>query len=100
MSNLKLMKIIFGSPKIKNVVFRMITASYVSDEYAKPDYSFLPNENKYHSDDVGKYDTDIDKANKLLSEAGVSNLKLIISNNVPQQKQAAIIHLVACHLFK
>lgn len=73
---------------------QMITASYVSDKYAQPVYSFLPNENKYRSDDVEKYDTDVNKTKQLLSQAGVSKLKLKLaytSNNVPQQKQAAII---------
>jgi len=73
---------------------QMITASYVSDKYAKPVYSFLPNESKYSSNDVEKYDTDVAKSKELLTKAGVSNLKLklaYISNNVPQQKEAAII---------
>ncbi len=72
----------------------MITASYVSDKYAKPVYSFLPNESKYSSKDVEKYDTSVAKSKELLSKAGVKNLKLklaYISNNVPQQKQAIII---------
>jgi peptide/nickel transport system substrate-binding protein len=73
---------------------QMITASYLSDKYAKPVYSFLPNESKYSSKDVEKYDTSEAKSKELLSKAGVSNLKLklaYISNNVPQQKQAIII---------
>lgn len=73
---------------------QMIDAAYVSDEYAKPAYTFLPNENKFHTDDVEKYDTNIDKTKELLSQAGVSNLKLKLAytaNNVPQQKQAVII---------
>ena len=73
---------------------QMITAAYISDKYAKPAYSFLPNESKYHSNNVEKYDTNLAKTKELLSKAGVSNLKLklaYISNNVPQQKEAAII---------
>lgn len=73
---------------------QMITASFVSDKYAKPVYSFLPNESKFSSVDVEKYETNVDKSKELLSKAEVSNLKLklaYISNNVPQQKQAAII---------
>jgi peptide/nickel transport system substrate-binding protein len=72
----------------------MITASYLSDEFAKPVYSFLPNESQYSSKDLEKYDTDASKSKELLSKAGVSDLKLklaYISNNVPQQKQAIII---------
>lgn len=73
---------------------QMITASYISDKYAKPAYSFLPNESKYHSNDVEKYDTNVAKSKELLASAGVSNLKLklaYVSNNVPMQKEAAII---------
>jgi peptide/nickel transport system substrate-binding protein len=73
---------------------QMITAAYVSDKYAKPVYSFLPNESKYSSKDVEKYDTNAAKSKELLTKAGVSNLKFklaYISNNVPQQKQAVII---------
>lgn len=73
---------------------QIITGTYTSDKYAKPDYSFLPNESKYHSNDVEKYDTNVAKTKQLLSKAGVSNLKLklaYIANDVPSQKQATII---------
>lgn len=73
---------------------QMITAAYISDKYAKPVYSFLPNESKYNSSDVEKYDTNVDKSKALLTKAGVSNLKLklaYVSNNVPMQKEATII---------
>ncbi len=72
----------------------MINASFGSDEYAKEAYSFLPNESKYNTTDVEKYDFNQDKAKELLAKAGVSGLKLKLgypSSNVPYQKQAAII---------
>nr|WP_207716087.1 ABC transporter substrate-binding protein [Clostridium beijerinckii] len=72
----------------------MINAAFGSDEYAKEAYTFLPNESKYHTDDVEKYDYNQDKAKELLGKAGVSGLKLklgYVGNNVPYQKEAAII---------
>lgn len=72
----------------------IITASYVSSDFAKPAYSFLPNENSYHTENVEKYSFNTKKAKDLLSKAGVSNLKLKLAytaNNPIQQKQAAVI---------
>lgn len=72
----------------------LINASFGSDEYAKQAYSFLPNENKFHSDDVEKYDFNQDTAKELLAKAGVSGLKLKLGypgSNVPYQKEAAIV---------
>lgn len=72
----------------------LINAAFGSEEYAKKAYSFLPNENKFHTDDVEKYEFDQAKAKELLSKAGVSGLKLKLGypgNNVPYQKDAAII---------
>lgn len=72
----------------------MINAAFGSDEYAKEAYTFLPNESKYHTEDVEKYDYNQDKAKELLAKAGVSGLKLklgYVGNNVPYQKEAAII---------
>jgi peptide/nickel transport system substrate-binding protein len=70
------------------------TASYVSTEYSKPAYSFLPKKATYFTEDVEKHKFDTKKAKDLLSKAGVSNLKLklaYIANNPIQQKQAAVI---------
>ncbi|WP_160673774.1 ABC transporter substrate-binding protein [Clostridium sp. C8-1-8] len=72
----------------------LINASFGSEEYAKKAYSFLPNESKYHTDDVEKYEFNQAKAKELLSKAGVSGLKLKLGypgSNVPYQKEAAII---------
>jgi peptide/nickel transport system substrate-binding protein len=72
----------------------LINAAFGSEEYAKKDYSFLPNENKFHTDDVEKYEFDQAKAKELLAKAGVSGLKLKLGypgSNVPYQKEAAII---------
>lgn len=72
----------------------IINASYISSKFAAPAYTILPNENAFHSDNVEKYDYNQDKAKELLTKAGASGLKLklaYIGNNVPQQKQAAVI---------
>ena len=70
------------------------TASYVSTDYSKPAYSFLPKKATYFTDKVEKHKFDTKKAKDLLSKTGASNLKLklaFIANNPIQQKQAAVI---------
>lgn len=93
------------SPKLQNEDVRkaifyalnrkdIINASFGSEEYAKEAYTFLPNESKYHTNDVEKYDYNQEKAKELLAKSGVSGLKLKLGytgNNVPNQKQGAII---------
>ncbi|KGK87470.1 ABC transporter substrate-binding protein [Clostridium sp. HMP27] len=72
----------------------LINAAFGSEEYAKKAYSFLPNENKFHSDDVEKYEFNQAKAKELLAKAGVSGLKIKLGypgSNVPYKKEAAII---------
>ncbi|MDP4170435.1 MAG: ABC transporter substrate-binding protein [Bacillota bacterium] len=72
----------------------IITASYVSSDFAKPAYSFLPRKATYYTDNVEKHNFDLKKAKDLLSKAGTSNLKLKLAftaNNPIQQKQAAVI---------
>jgi len=72
----------------------LINASFGSTEYAKEAYSFLPNEGKFHTDNVEKYDFNLDKAKQLMAKSGVSGLKLklgYVGNSVPYSKQAAVI---------
>ena len=72
----------------------LINAAFGSKEFADESYTFLPNGNPFHTDDVEKYDFDQEKAKKLLEEAGVSNLTVKLgypSNDVPSQKEATII---------
>jgi peptide/nickel transport system substrate-binding protein len=72
----------------------LINAAFGSEEYASQAFSFLPNENKFHSNDVEKYDFNQSKAKELLAKAGISGLKLKLGypgSNVPYQKEAAII---------
>ncbi|MGG3468139.1 ABC transporter substrate-binding protein [Neobacillus pocheonensis] len=70
------------------------TASYVSTDFSKPAYSFLPKKATYFTDKVEKHKFDTKKSKDLLAKAGVSDLKLklaFIANNPIQQKQAAVI---------
>lgn len=72
----------------------LINAAFGSKEYADESYTFLPNGNPFHTDDVEKYNFDQEKSKELLSKAGISGLTLKLgypSNDVPSQKEAAII---------
>ena len=72
----------------------LINAAFGSKEFADESYTFLPNGNPFHTDDVEKYDFNQEKAKKLLEESGVSNLTVKLgysSNDVPSQKEATII---------
>ena len=94
-----------NSDKLKNEDFRkaifygmnrkdIINASFGSEEYAEEAYTFLPNGNPFHTDEVEQYTFNQDKSKELLAKSGVSGVTLKLgyqSNNVPQQKQAAII---------
>ena len=51
-------------------------AAVLSEDYYALAYTFLPPANSWATEDVEKYDRDIEKAKQLLSEAGVSNLTL------------------------
>lgn len=94
-----------NSDKLKNDDFRkaifygmnrkdIINAAFGSEEYADEAYTFLPNGNPFHTNEVEQYTFNQDKAKELLAKSGVSGVTLKLgysSNNVPQQKQAAII---------
>lgn len=72
----------------------MNQAAYLDKEYYENPYSFLPVANPYKSDKVEKYEQNVDKAKSLLTEAGVSNLKLNLgfnSSDPAQTLQATLI---------
>ena len=72
----------------------MNQAAYLSDEYFDTPYSFLPPNNPYATEDVEKYETNVEKAKELLQEAGVSNLQLNLaftSTDPAQTIQATLI---------
>jgi peptide/nickel transport system substrate-binding protein len=69
----------------------IIKASYISDEYAEPAYSFLPRKATYYTDNVEKHDYNVEKAKELLGGKKL-NLKLAYTaNNTFQQKQATVM---------
>ncbi|SLK04127.1 MULTISPECIES: ABC transporter substrate-binding protein [unclassified Paenibacillus] len=72
----------------------LITASYSSADFAEPAPSILTPDTLYQTDDVEKYDYNVEKAKQLLADAGVSNLKLRLAytnTNKPQTSQALYI---------
>jgi peptide/nickel transport system substrate-binding protein len=72
----------------------MNQAAYLSDEYYDTPYSFLPPSNPYATEDVEKYETNVEKAKQLLQDAGVSNLQLNLaftSTDPAQTIQATLI---------
>ncbi|WP_018758943.1 ABC transporter substrate-binding protein [Paenibacillus terrigena] len=72
----------------------MITAAYTSGEYAEPAASILTPDTLYQTNDVEKYDHNLDKAKELLAQAGVSNLKLKLAytnSNKPQTSLALYV---------
>ncbi|HEL2575888.1 TPA: ABC transporter substrate-binding protein [Streptococcus suis] len=69
-------------------------AAYLDKEYYETPYSFLPVANPYKTDDVEKYEQNVEKAKELLAEAGVSNLTLNLgynSSDAAQTLQATLI---------
>lgn len=69
-------------------------AGYLDKEYYEQPYSFLPPNNPYATDDVEKYDTNIEKSKELLKEANVSDLTLNLafsSTDPVQTVQATLI---------
>ena len=73
---------------------QLINAAFGSKEYAQEAYTFLPNANPFHTNDVEKYDYNVEKAKELVEKAGASGLTLKIgytANDVPSQKEATII---------
>lgn len=54
----------------------LISGVYLSEEYAEKAHSIFVPTTSFYTDDVEKYDYDVDKAKELLKDAGVENLKL------------------------
>lgn len=69
-------------------------AAYLTTDYYEQPYSFLPPNNPYVTEDVEKYETNIEKSKELLKEANVSDLKLNLgfsSSDPAQTIQATLI---------
>ncbi|GGI64667.1 MULTISPECIES: ABC transporter substrate-binding protein [Enterococcus] len=87
-------------PKVRQAVFFAINkaelnqAAYLDEQYFSTPYSFLPPNNPYATEDLEKYETNIEKSKELLKEAGVTDLKLNIafsSTDPAQTIQATLI---------
>ena len=72
----------------------MNQAAYLSEEYYEEPVFFLPPNNPYATTDVEKYATDVEKAKKLLAEAGVSDLKLNLGYSATDPAQTAQATLI------
>ena len=72
----------------------MNDAAFLSDEYYLTPYTFLPLNSQFYSEDVEKYERDLDKTAQLLEEAGVSDLSLRLgysASDTVQSTQALLI---------
>lgn len=54
----------------------LISGVYLSEEYAEKAHSIFVPTTSFYTDDVEKYDYDVNKAKELLKDAGAENLKL------------------------
>ncbi|MDO5017764.1 MAG: ABC transporter substrate-binding protein [Lagierella massiliensis] len=73
---------------------KLIEGTYLSKEYATPAYSPFSINTASYTDDVEKYEQDLDKAKSLLKEAGAENLELkfmYTSGNPAQEKEALLV---------
>lgn len=69
----------------------IMTAGYTSDEFYKIGYSILPQDNKYYTDDLEKYEQDLEEAKKLTAD-GAKTLDLAyMSSNSADGKMALAI---------
>ncbi|MBF0779935.1 MULTISPECIES: ABC transporter substrate-binding protein [unclassified Granulicatella] len=72
----------------------MNKAAYLSTEYYTNPYSILPPNNPFVTNDVEKYETNVEKSKALLAEAGVTNLTLRLgysASDAAQTLQATLI---------
>ena len=72
----------------------MNQAAYLSEDYYATPYSILPPSNPFVTEDVEKYETNVEKSKELLKEAGVSDLKLNLgysASDPAQSLQATLI---------
>lgn len=86
--------------KVRQAIFYALNtkdiddAVFLSDEYYDIPTSFLPPTSEFYTDNVEKYDQDIEKAKALLKEAGAEGLKVELTysgSDSAQATQAAMI---------
>lgn len=68
-------------------------AEYGNSKYVKPAYSVFSPETQYYTNDVTKYDYNLEKAKELIKESGKSNftLKLIYASGFEWAKNQAVL---------
>ncbi len=73
-----------ADPDVRQALFysldrkQLSDASWLNSSYYKLAYSILPPSNPFSSEDVQKYDTDVDKAKALLADSGQADLRLVL----------------------
>ena len=86
--------------KVRQAIFYALNtkdiddAVFLSDEYYDIPTSFLPPTSEFYTDNVEKYDQNIEKAKALLKEAGAEGLKVELTysgSDAAQATQAAMI---------
>lgn len=72
---------------------KLIQGTYLSEDFADPAYSAFSTNTGFFSDDVEKYDYNVEKAKKLLKEAGKENLelKLMYTSGSPAQEKESLL---------
>lgn len=72
-------------PKVRQALFfaldrdEISNGAFLSEEYFQPAYTILPPSNPFATEDVEKYDQDLDASAALLKEAGVSDLTITLA---------------------
>lgn len=72
----------------------VIIGAYLSEDYADAASSVLVPSTKYYTDEVEKYDHDVEKAKELLGKSGATSLKLklaYINGTKTQESQALVM---------
>lgn len=94
-----------SNPKLEDVRVRqaiayaldkktLIDGAYGGETFAKPAYSVFSNNTAYYTEDVEKFEQDLDKAKALLQDAGVDSLDLVFmytAGNTRQEKEGVLI---------
>mgnify|MGYP000857581130 CR=1 FL=1 len=72
----------------------LLDGAFGGDSFARPAYSPFSSNTAYYTEDVEKYDFDLEKAKQLMAEAGVEDLTLrfmYTATNTDQEKEAVLV---------
>lgn len=72
---------------------KLIDGAYGGEEYAEPAYSPFSSETQFYTEDVEKYDYNVDKAKELLKDVDKENLnlKLMYTSGSPATEKEALL---------